>query len=61
MNKRRLHAAGNHLILSCPQWRFITAEMISNRLAVDDRSKRAAEVAHVITSVALVDHEVVAR
>ena len=36
-------------------------EMIPDGLAVDDRSKRAAEVAHIITSVALLDHEVVAR
>src|SRR5262249_21002486 len=30
-------------------------------IAVDNRSKRAAEVAHIIASVALLDHEVVAR
>src|SRR5258707_395881 len=58
---RRMHATGNHFILSSLQWRIITAEMIADGLAVDDRSKRAAEVAHIITSVALLDHEVVAR
>src|SRR5215813_15070077 len=35
--------------------------MIADGLAIDDRSKRAAEVAHIITSVALFDHKVVAR
>ena len=35
--------------------------MIADGLAVDDRSKRAAEVAHMITTVALLDSEVVAR
>jgi hypothetical protein len=35
--------------------------MIANGLVVDDRSKRAAEVAHMITSIALLDREVVAR
>jgi SRSO17 transposase len=30
-------------------------------LAVDDRPKRAAKIAHMITSVALLDHQVVAR
>jgi hypothetical protein len=60
-DKWRLQAAGNHFILPCPQWRFITAEMISDGLAVDDRSKRAAKVAHVITSVALLDRKMVAR
>src|SRR5215813_13742227 len=60
-DKRRIHAAGNHFILSRSQWHIITAEMIADGLAVDDRSKRAAEVAHIIASVALLDHEVVAR
>jgi len=60
-DKRRIHAAGNHFILSRSQRRIITAEMLADGLAVDDRSKRAAEVAHIITSVALLDHEVVAR
>jgi len=60
-DKRRLHAAGNHFILSTSQRRIIGAEMIADGLAVNDRSKRAAEVAHMITSTALLDHEVVAR
>jgi hypothetical protein len=60
-DKWRLHAASNHFILPCPQLRFITAEMISDGLAVDDRSKPAAKVAHVITSVTLLDHKMVAR
>ena len=51
----------NHFILSCSQWRIIATEVIADGLAVDDRSKRAAEVAHIIISVALLDHEVVAR
>ena len=38
--------AGNHFILSRSQWCFITAKMICDGFAVDDRSKRAAEVAH---------------
>src|SRR5215510_11441033 len=60
-DKRRIHAAGNHFILSRSQWHIITAEIIADGLAVDDRSKRATEVAHIIASVALLDHEVVAR
>src|SRR6516164_6703877 len=35
--------------------------MLADGLAVNDRPKRAAEVAHIIASVALLDHEVVAR
>jgi len=49
------------LVFSRLQWRIITAEMIADGLTVDDRSKRAAEVAHIITSVALLDHKVIAR
>src|SRR5262249_54317797 len=60
-DKRRIHAAGNHFMLSRSQRRIISAEMMADGLAVDDRSKRAAEVAHMITSAALLDHEVVAR
>ena len=37
-DKRRIRAAGNHFILSRAQWRIITAEKISEWLAVDDRS-----------------------
>ena len=60
-DKWRIHAAGNHFILSRSQWCFITAEMIPDGLAVDDRSKRASQVAHKIISVAPLDHEMVAR
>jgi hypothetical protein len=35
------------------QWRLIAAEMLTDGLAVNNCSKRATEVAHVITSVAL--------
>jgi predicted DCC family thiol-disulfide oxidoreductase YuxK len=34
--------------------------MIADGLAVNDRSKRAAEIVHIITLVPLLDHEVVA-
>jgi hypothetical protein len=60
-DERRGHTARNHFILSGSQRRIIGAEMIADRLAIDDRSKGAAEVAHMITSVALLDSEVVAR
>ena len=60
-DKPRIHATCNHLILSRPQWRVIAAEMLTDRLAVNDRSKGAAEVVHVITPLALLDHKVVAR
>ena len=33
----------------------------ADRLAVDNRSKCAVEVAHMVMSVALLDHEMVAR
>jgi hypothetical protein len=49
-DKWRIHAAGNHFILSRSQC-LITAEMVPDGLAVDDRSKRAAEAAHIIISV----------
>ena len=35
--------------------------MIADGLAIDDCSKRAAEVTHVISSVPLLDYEMVAR
>jgi hypothetical protein len=60
-DKWRIHAAGNHFILSHSQSCFITAEMIPDGLAVDDRSKCASQVAHIIISVAPLDHEMVAR
>ena len=59
-DKRRIHPAGNDLILSSSQRRIIGTEMIADRFAVDDRSKCAAEVAHMITSAALFDNKVVA-
>jgi hypothetical protein len=34
--------------------------MFTNGLAVDDRSESAAEVAHMMASIALFDNEVVA-
>jgi hypothetical protein len=37
------------------------AEMIADGLAVDDRSKCAAEVAYMMTFIALFENEVVAR
>ena len=37
------------------------AEIMADGLAVDDRSKCAAEVAHIIISFALLDNEMVAR
>src|SRR5262249_42702048 len=60
-DKRGTHATGNHFILSSSQWRIITAEMLADQLAVDDQSKRAAGVADIIASVALLDHEGAAR
>ena len=60
-DKPRAHATRNYLILSRSQWRVIAAEMLTDRLAVNDRSKGAAEVVYVITPVALLDHKVVAR
>ena len=60
-DKPRIHATCNHLILSRPQRRVIAAEMLTDRLAVNDRSKGAAEVVHEITPVAFLDHKVVAR
>jgi hypothetical protein len=56
-----IYTAGNYLILAGLQRRIIGAEMIANRHAVDNRSKLAAEVADMISSVALFDHEMVAR
>jgi hypothetical protein len=49
------------LILSRSQRRIIDAEMSADGLAVDDRPKRAAKVAHMMTSAALLDHQVVPR
>src|SRR6516165_5484006 len=60
-HKRRIHAAGNHFIFSGSQRRIVGAEMTADGFAVDDRSKRAAEVAHMIASAALFNNEVIAR
>ena len=60
-NKRGARAPGNHLILSKPQQNIIGAEVTADGLAVDDRSKGAAEVSHMITFAAQLDHEVIAR
>ena len=40
---------------------MIRTEMIADRFAVDNGSKCAAEVAHMITAIAPVDDEMVAR
>ena len=60
-DKRGAHAPGNHLILAKSQPNIIAAELIADGLTVDDSSKGAAEVSHMITFAALLDHEVIAR
>ena len=60
-DKRRAHAPGNHLILSKSQQIIISAEFAADGLTVNDSSKGAAKVSHVITFAALLDHEVIAR
>jgi hypothetical protein len=60
-DKRRAHTPGNHLIFAKSQQNIITAELIADGLTVDDSSKGAAEVSHMITFAALLDHEVIAR
>ena len=60
-DKRGIQAASNHLILPSSQRRIIPTEMTANRLPIDDRPKRAAEVAHMIAAVALLDDKMVAR
>ena len=60
-DKRRIHPAGNDLILSSSQRCIIGAEMIADGFAVDDRSKCAAEVAHMMTAAMHFDQEMVAR
>ena len=54
-------APRNHFILTSSQQNIIGAEAIADRLTVDDCSKGAAEVAHMITFMALLDHEVISR
>jgi hypothetical protein len=51
----------NYFILPSAQWHIVDTEMIADGLAVDDRSKGAAKVAHMIVLVALLDNEVIAR
>ena len=60
-DERGIHAAGNYFILSGPQQRVIGAEMVADGLTVDDRAKCAAEVAHMITAIAFLNHKMVAR
>jgi hypothetical protein len=60
-DKRGAHAPGNHLILAKLQHNIIAAELIADGLTVDDSSEGAAEVSHMITFAALLDHEVIAR
>jgi len=54
-------APRNHFILTSSQQNIIGAEAIADGLTVDDCSKGAAEVAHMITFMALLDHEVISR
>jgi hypothetical protein len=60
-DKRGAHTPGNHLILSKSQPNIIAAELIADGLTVDDSSEGAAEISHMITSAALLDHEVIVR
>ena len=60
-DKGRPRAPGNHLILASPQQNIIGAEAIADRLTVDGCSKSVAEVAHMISFMALLDHEVISR
>jgi hypothetical protein len=54
-------APGNHFILSSSQQNIIRAAVIADGLTVYDCSKGAAEVAHIITFMALLDYEVISR
>jgi hypothetical protein len=60
-DKRRIRAAGNHFILSSSQQSVISAELTADALTIDHSSKGAADVSHMITFLARLDHEVVAR
>src|SRR5215469_1388302 len=60
-DKRRIHAARNHFIVTSSQQRIISAEMIADGHTVDDRPKRAAKVAHAVTAIAFLNNEMVAR
>jgi hypothetical protein len=51
----------NHFILSGSQQRIVDAELTADGLTGDDGTKGAVEVSHMITFVALLDHEVIAR
>ena len=60
-DKRGAHAPGNDLILAKSQPNIIAVELTADGLTVDDSSEGAAEVSHMITFAALLDHEVIAR
>src|SRR5439155_6606825 len=70
-DKARIRPAGNHFVLAGSQWCItcqvspcrgpLGAKMMTDGLAIDDRSKCAAEVADAIASLAFLDCEVVAR
>src|ERR1700722_20231151 len=70
-DKGRIRPAGNHFVLAGPQWCItcqvtpyrgpIGAKIMTDGLAIDDRSKCAAQVADAIASPVFLDCEVVAR
>src|SRR5205807_628090 len=57
--KRGIRAPGNHFIFSSSQQGIISVEVTADALTIDDSSKGAAEVSHMITFVARLDHEVI--
>jgi hypothetical protein len=60
-HKRGIRAPGNHFILPSSQQSIISAQMIADALTIDDSSKGAVEVSHIITFPALLDHKVISR
>ena len=60
-HKRGAHTPGNHLILAKSQQNIIAAGLIADGLTVDDSSEGAAQISHMITFAALLEHEVIAR
>src|ERR1700751_3592627 len=70
-DKGRIRPAGNHFVLAGSQWcitcqvppcgGLIGAKIMTDGLAIDDRSKCAAEFADAIPSLAFLNCEVVAR
>ena len=60
-DKRRIDTASNHFVVSGTQQRIIGAEMITDGLTIDDRPECAAEVVHMVTAIAFLDNEVIAR